>query len=548
MRGDRYVLVAHAAHLPDRRAARRARRGDRVGAVRRARGARRRGARRSLRADRARAASRSTSKPPATTLADALAIADGRGARAAARRARAGLRPAARAACRLRRARDDRVLGRRRCPRSSRMTLDALVAARRAATTSSSRSAPPARTPTQRILAAYPQVRIEADAADPLLTDAREPRDRRSADRELVVLVADDVLLASRRARPAARRVRAHPGARRRVSRRPGAPGGEGVVDVDVRRPRAVARARRTARGAARARELEPIDLAVTPAGRVSRAALEAVGGIDPALRADAARDRRPRAAPARRRIRRRALRRRARAPLRRRTSRAIRPPPPARSSRSAPLDAGAIARGFDPAAARRRSRARRCGACRGTRSASTTPSRFRSPTRPSSSARPRFLPRPRARSTRGAGPGARAARRRASRRPTPSRGSGRCSPRSGQPMDATVAVRVERVADLAAWRAALDRGRARRRRGRPRARRARRRPRTVAAASLRELLEPAPMRTHRTHEILAPWSTGTPVLDAGAARRRARSSRCCASAGRRSRSISTSPATTARP
>ncbi len=83
-----------------------------------------------------------------------------------------------------------------------------------------------------------------------------------------------------------------------------------------------------------------------------------------------------------------------------------------------------------------------------------------------------------------------------------------------GRPLDETLAVRIERAADLAAWRGALDPAvrAGGRRRPRP-AGAGRARHRRAARAARPPRRWPA-MRTHRTHQVLAPWSTGTPVLD----------------------------------
>jgi hypothetical protein len=165
-------------------------------------------------------------------------------------------------------------------PEVTRLTLDAVLAAARADDEVVAVCAASAAT-AQRILAAYPQVRVETDAADPLLT-AGANRAIGAAARELVVLVADDVLVpagALERMRDAFARIPALGAAFPAV---PGAPGGEGVLDVsyaDVAEMRVMAERRERAR----ARESEPLDLAVTPVVAVTREAFAAVGGIDPA-------------------------------------------------------------------------------------------------------------------------------------------------------------------------------------------------------------------------------------------------------------------------
>ena len=96
------------------------------------------------------------------------------------------------------------------------------------------------------------------------------------------MLVADDVLLTSGaldRMRDAFERIPALGAAFPAV---PGAPGGEGVSDVqyaDLAQMRALAEQR----ALERSRESEPIDLAVSPVLAVAHEALSAVGGIDPA-------------------------------------------------------------------------------------------------------------------------------------------------------------------------------------------------------------------------------------------------------------------------
>ena len=166
-------------------------------------------------------------------------------------------------------------------PEIMRLTLDAVVPAVRVNDELVAVCAQGAQT-TRRILAAYPQLRIETDAADPLLTDGAN-RALGAAERELIVLVADDVLVpaaALDRLRDAFGRIPALGAAFPVV---PGATGGEGVTDVtyaDLTQLHTLAERRR----AERAHRLEPIDSAVTPVLAVAREALHAVGGIDPAF------------------------------------------------------------------------------------------------------------------------------------------------------------------------------------------------------------------------------------------------------------------------
>jgi hypothetical protein len=166
-------------------------------------------------------------------------------------------------------------------PEIMRMTLDAVVPAVRADDELVAVCAASAET-TQRILSAYPQARIATDAGDPLL-GAELNRALGAAERELVVVVADDVLVQPAtfdRLRDAFERVAALGAAFPAV---PGASGGEGVTDVnyaDLAQLQSLAERR----ASERARRIEPIDSAVTPVFVVARDALDAVGGIDPAL------------------------------------------------------------------------------------------------------------------------------------------------------------------------------------------------------------------------------------------------------------------------
>jgi GT2 family glycosyltransferase len=133
----------------------------------------------------------------------------------------------------------------------------------------------------RRMLGAYPSLRVEADGADPLLTGALN-RALGAARGELIFVVADDVLLPPatlRRLRDAFDRIPCLGAAFPCV---PGAPLGEGVLDVayaDLKEMRALAERRENER----AREAEPLDAAGTPAFAIAREALYAVGGIDPA-------------------------------------------------------------------------------------------------------------------------------------------------------------------------------------------------------------------------------------------------------------------------
>jgi hypothetical protein len=166
-------------------------------------------------------------------------------------------------------------------PEIARLTLDAVLAAARPSDELVALCAANAET-ARRMLAMYPQLRVESDPADPLLGDACNVA-LGAAQHALVALVADDVLLpagALDRLREAFARI---PGLGAAFPAIGGAPGGEGVFDVnyaDVAELRDVAARRERER----ARECEPIDAAGSPVVVIARAALDAVGGIDPAF------------------------------------------------------------------------------------------------------------------------------------------------------------------------------------------------------------------------------------------------------------------------
>jgi hypothetical protein len=165
-------------------------------------------------------------------------------------------------------------------PEIMRVTLDAVVPAARLDDELVAVCAANAET-TRRILAVYPQVRVATDESDPLLCEATN-RAVSEASRELIVVIADDVLLpagALDRLRDAFVRVPSLGAAFPAVA---GAAGGEGVHDVsyaDLAQLRTLAERR----ASMLSERLEPIDLAVTPAVAVTREAFDAVGGIDPA-------------------------------------------------------------------------------------------------------------------------------------------------------------------------------------------------------------------------------------------------------------------------
>jgi hypothetical protein len=306
----------------------------------------------------------------------------------------------------------------------------------------------------RRTVAAYGNVRIEDDAVDPLLAGALN-RALGTAHGDLVAVLAGDVLLpagALDRMRDAFAQIPSLGAAFPAV---PGASGGEGVVDVqyaDIAEMRTAAEARAHERG----RELEPIDLAVTPAFVAAREALDAVGGID------------PRYGPTRRGIADLVLRLRAAgygvvrcdAALAHRFDPAQSQCAAATADAQQPVpaaDPAAIARGFDPA--------RR------------VPFVSATPLAASDAIAPAYaIAVPAADAAeleRAAGFLAAAARAYDARSPvrvhvlldgtlTPAEAVARIRAvlaASGKPMEATLAVRVERVADLLAWRAALEPG-----------------------------------------------------------------------------------------
>ncbi|MEA2688828.1 MAG: hypothetical protein QOD51_1435, partial [Candidatus Eremiobacteraeota bacterium] len=312
---------------------------------------------------------------------------------------------------------------------------------------------------TRRIVASYPQVRIEDDAVDPLLADATN-RALGAANRELVVFVADDALLPSGaldRLRAAFARIPALGAAFPAV---PGASGGEGVTDVEYA-DIATLRALAEHRALERARDAEPIDIAVSPVLAVAREALQAVGGIDPAH------------GPTRRGIADLVLRLRAAGyavvrcddALVHRFDPALSHNPAAAADLQQPVPApepAAIARGFDPA--------RRVPFVRAARADSTTALSPAGGAPSHAIAVPISGP---AELERAAVFLAAAVRAFDAASPVrvhllldgtvaPAAAVARVRPvlaASGKAMDDTLAVRIERVADLAAWRAGIEPG-----------------------------------------------------------------------------------------
>lgn len=164
-------------------------------------------------------------------------------------------------------------------PEITRASLDAVFSAMRAGDDAVAVCAANGET-TRRVLGAHPQLRVELDDGDPILTRGANHAIA-AASGEIVVLIADDVIVP--------------PGALDRLRdafvRRPdlgaafpsvaGAAGPEAAVDAtyaDVAQMRVLAARREQLY----AREAEPIDVACTPAVAVAREAFNAVGGIDP--------------------------------------------------------------------------------------------------------------------------------------------------------------------------------------------------------------------------------------------------------------------------
>jgi len=135
---------------------------------------------------------------------------------------------------------------------------------------------------TARTFDAFADVRVELDEVDPLLT-AGANRAIAAARNELIVVLADDLVVAPGwldAIRAAFARVPLLGAALPCV---PGAPGEEGLHDIayaDLSTMRTFAQRR----AVACAREAQPIDDAGTPAIAVAREAFEQVGGIDPRL------------------------------------------------------------------------------------------------------------------------------------------------------------------------------------------------------------------------------------------------------------------------
>ncbi len=343
-------------------------------------------------------------------------------------------------------------------PEIMRITLDAVVPAARAGDEIVAVCAANAET-TRRILAVYPQLHVATDESDPLLGDAANRAIAASAH-ELIVLLADDVLLpagALDRVRDAFARVPSLGAAFPAVA---GAHGGEGVHDVtyaDLTQLRALAERRASVLSG----RLEPIDVAVTPAVAVAREAFEAVGGIDPAF------------GPTRQGIADLVLRLRAAGygvvrcddALAHRFDPALSRNPAAAAGAHQTVvapDAAAIARGFDPA--RRVPFVRLHAVPRSLAQAQRGPGASHAIAVPVADAAEleraaRFL--------------AAAAHAFDAAAPVrlhvlldgdvaPADAVARIRPAlaaSGKPMDETVSVRVERAADLAMWRASLDDG-----------------------------------------------------------------------------------------
>ncbi len=509
VRGDRNVLVARRRPAARRGRARRAGRGAGVGAVRRARRARRGRAGRRLRADRGRPLSASTSSPPARPSPRRCARWSARPP-ALRRAVRApGLTGSRRAAAGPREHERSPSSPRRR-PRSPRPPSTRCWPSR-ARTTSWSASARRARRPRAGCSPPTRTSRSALDEADPLLTGAAN-RALGAARGDLSCSSPTTCCSRPGTRRAAAGRVRPRSGAGRGVSGRGRRAGRRGRARRVVHRPGPDAGAGRAPR--ARARPRERADRRRRHAGRHAGPRGAAGGRRNrPRLRPDPARDRRPgrcacapratpwsaATTPSPTASRSRPRTTRPRWPTATTAARAPTPPPrsraasiPRRACRSA-RPGGPLAA---PAAAATTAIALAVGGAAELEQAALFLAAAARAFDAGAPVRVHLL------LDGTVEPAAVAARL----RPVLAAG--------GRPLAETLAVRIERVADLAAWRAGLDPG------VRLVVAAGHERPAlagltTVAPPALRDLLETVcPMRTHRTHQVLAPWSTGAPVLD----------------------------------
>jgi hypothetical protein len=166
-------------------------------------------------------------------------------------------------------------------PEVAKMSFDAALASTRPGDDVAAVYAAGAET-TERVLRVYGEVQLEPDSVDPLLTDGTN-RAMSAANGDLVVILADDIVVPSGwldTLRTAFARIPTLGGALPCVN---GAMGGEGVHDVSYTNFEEM-RAYAQRRALAFARETERIDDAATPAIALAREALTQVGGIDPAF------------------------------------------------------------------------------------------------------------------------------------------------------------------------------------------------------------------------------------------------------------------------
>lgn len=166
-------------------------------------------------------------------------------------------------------------------PEIAKMSFDAALASTRPGDEVTAVYAAGAKT-TERVLRVYGEVQFQPDAVDPLLTDGAN-RAMSAAKGDLVVILADDIVVPTGwldTLRTAFARIPTLGAALPCVN---GAAGGEGVHDVSYTNLEEM-RAYAQRRALAFAREAERIDDGATPAIAVAREALAEVGGIDPAF------------------------------------------------------------------------------------------------------------------------------------------------------------------------------------------------------------------------------------------------------------------------
>ena len=165
-------------------------------------------------------------------------------------------------------------------PEVTRIALDAALAATSAGDELAGICAAGAET-SRRMLGAYPGMRVITDGDDALLTGALNVA-LGEARGELVYVLSDDALLQPATLRTLAAAFARVPALGMAFPAVPGAALGEGIADVEYPDLKAM-RALAERRAIERARDAEPLDAAGTPAFAIARETLHAVGGIDPA-------------------------------------------------------------------------------------------------------------------------------------------------------------------------------------------------------------------------------------------------------------------------